>query len=196
MGMVRRTLIDPRSSLRPAAADAPRPRASAGFSLIEVLIASVILLVVLLGIIPLFIRSMSNRQAGLESTAVSSYARTRAETLLELPFDHPDLTVPAGGDTLEVVEYLPLGSRVWDRTPAAAANAAWIRTTRVQQFGTADLIDGDTDGDGDALDQPLPGGSNPRSIQLKEIEVRVESTREGGPLGAGEGLTVRVLKAF
>jgi len=191
--LVRRTLNDGRRRWT----DEPRPvPRQEGFSLIEVLVAAVILLVVLLGIIPLFLRSMSNRQAGLESTAVGSYARTRAETLLELPFDHPELTVPAGNTELEVVEYLPLGDREWTTDAAQAPDAAWVRTTHVRQFGTGDLLDGDTDGDGDSLDQPLPGGTNPRSVQIKEIEVAIKSNREAGPLEAGEELTVRVLKAF
>lgn len=193
MEMVRSTLTRRQRRRRKSAR---RCRADAGFSLIEVLVASVILLVILLGIIPLFLRSMSNRQSGLESTAVGSYARTRAETLLELPFDHPQLTVPAGKDELEMVEYLPLGDREWTTDDAAADGAAWVRTTHVRQFGSGDLLDGDTDGDGDSLDRPLPGGTNPRSIQLKEIEVAVTSNREAGALQAGEALTVRVIKAF
>jgi prepilin-type N-terminal cleavage/methylation domain-containing protein len=191
--VVRRTLTGRRHR---GLGRARRRRDEAGFSLIEVLVASVILLVILLGIIPLFLRSMSNRQSGLESTAVGSYARTRAETLLELPFDHPQLTVPAGGDELEVVEYLPLGDREWTTDAGAADDAAWVRTTHVRQFGSGDLLDGDTDGDGDSLDRPLPGGTNPRSIQIKEIEVAVTSNRAAGALQAGEELTVRVLKAF
>lgn len=193
MGMVRRTLTGARHR-RPS--PALRSAHEAGFSLIEVLVASVILLVILLGIIPLFLRSAANRQSGLESTAVGSYARTRAETLLELPFDHPQLTVPAGRDELEVVEYLPQGDREWTTDAAAAAAATWVRTTHVRQFGSGDLLDGDTDGDGDSLDRPLPGGTNPRSIQIKEIEVDITSNREAGALQAGEELTVRVLKAF
>ena len=57
----------------------------------------------------------------------------------------------------------------------------------MRQFGSGDLLDGDTDGDGDSLDQPLPGGTDPRSIQLKEIEVAVTSTREAGLLGRRGG---------
>jgi len=174
-------------------ADARGPR---GFSLIEVLIAALLLLVILLGIVPLFLRAMSSRQAGRESTAVGSYARTRAETLLQLPFNHPDLTVPGGAAQLEVVEYLDGATHQWSQDPALAPQAIWVRTTRVRQFGSADLLDGDTDGDGNHLDLPLPGGTNPRSIQLKEIEVAIESPRDGGPLGAAEEITVRVLKAF
>lgn len=167
-----------------------------GFSLIEVLVASVLLLVILLGVIPLIVRSMSYRHEGRESTSVASFARTRVETLLQLPFDHPELTVPAGSDALEVVEYRTLDAPRWSRDADLADQALWTRTTRVQQYGVGDLLDGDTDGDGDDLDRPLSGGTNPRSIQLKQIEVRIESPREGGPLGPAEELTVRALKAF
>lgn len=167
-----------------------------GFSLVEVLIAALLLLIILLGIVPLFLRSMSSRQEGRESTAVGSYARTRAETLLQLPFDHPELTVPGGAAQLEVVEYLDRATDRWSRDPALAAQAFWVRTTRVRQYGSSDLLDGDVDGDGNNLDLPLPGGTNPRSIQLKEIEVAIESPRDGGALGAAEEITVRVLKAF
>lgn len=173
----------------------PRPR-SAGFSLIEVLVAAVLLLVILLGIIPLFVRASVNRQAGRESTDVASFARSRAEALLQLPFDHADVSVPAGATELVTVEYLLPASETWTTDAAAATDAQWVRTTRVQQFAAGDLLDGDTNGDGDFLDDPRPGGSDPRSIQLKEIEVAVTSPRDAGPFGAGEELTVRVLKAF
>lgn len=175
------------------AADA---RGVRGFSMVEVLIASLLLLVILLGIVPLFLRSMSSRQAGRESTAVGSYARTKAETLLQLPFDHPDLTVPGGDAELQVVEYLDQSTNEWSQDAALADQAIWMRTTHVRQYGTSDLLDGDTDGDGNGLDVPLPGGTNPRSVQLKEIEVAIASPRDGGPLGAAEEITVRVLKAF
>jgi prepilin-type N-terminal cleavage/methylation domain-containing protein len=167
-----------------------------GFSMIEVLIAAVILLVILLGIVPLFLRASVNRQAGRESTSVASYARSQAEALLQLPFDHEDVSVPAGQDALSVVEYLVPDSHDWSDDGSLAGDAQWVRTTRVEQFGTADLLDGDTDGDGDSLDTPLPGGTDPRSVQLKQIEVAVTSPREGGAFGAGQEMTVRVLKAF
>ncbi|MGD2115802.1 MAG: hypothetical protein PVG07_12155 [Acidobacteriota bacterium] len=193
--MVRKALSRPPSDLvGPPGRRSPAVRG--GFSLIEVLIAALLLLVILLGVVPLFIRSMTYRVEGRESTAVGSFARTRVETLLQLPFDHPDLTVPAGSNELETVEYRTLDGRVWSRDAALADQAIWTRTTRVRQFGAGDLADGDTDGDGDDLDRPLPGGTNPRSVQLKEIEVRIESPREAGPLGPAEELTVRALKAF
>ncbi len=167
-----------------------------GFSLIEVLIASLILLILLLGIIPLFVRSSVNRVHGRESSIVSSFARSRAEELLQLPFDHLKLTVPSGDTELDVVEYRVPASDTWSEDPSLAGQAQWVRTTRVRQFGTVDLLDGDTDGDGNDLDSPLPGGTNPRSVQLKEIQVEVTSPRQGGPLGRGKELSIRVLKAF
>jgi len=171
-------------------------RSGAGFSLIEVLVAALLLLVVILGIIPLFVRASVNRQAGRESTDVGSFARSRAEALLQLPFDHADVSVPPGSNELVTVEYLRPNTEVWTTAAAAASDAVWIRTTRVEQYAAGDLLDGDTDGDGNELDDPRPGGSDPRSIQLKQIEVAVTSPREAGPFAAAEELTVRVLKAF
>ncbi len=180
---------------RAVTARRPRP-AERGFSLIEVMIASVILLILLLGIIPLFLRSSVNRLHGRESSMVSSFARSRAEELLQLPFDHKELTVPSGSTELDVVEYQTPGSTEWSQDPSLATKALWVRTTRVRQFGAGDLLDGDTNGDGNDLDTPLPGGTNPRSVQLKEIQVEVTSPRKAGPLGAAKELSIRVLKAF
>lgn len=180
----------------PPAPAAERRRGSPGFSLVEVLVALVILLFILLGVVPLFLRAMVSRESGRESTAVGSFARTRAERLVELPFGHRELTVPPGSDALETVEYRLPGSEAWHLDPSLAGQAMWVRTTRVQQFRGEDLIDGDTDGDGDDLDVPLDGGTHPRFVHLKQIEVRVESPRDAGPLGAAEELVVRVLKGF
>lgn len=183
--------LRPRPPLR-----ARRRRGSSGFSLVEVLVAVLLLLFILLGVLPMFLRAMVNRESGRESTAVGSFARSRAERLVELPFGHQELTVPPGSDTLESIEYLLPGTYEWQRDPSLADEALWVRTTRVQQFRAEDLIDGDADGDGDDLDVPLDGGTHPRFVHLKQIEVRIESPRDAGPLGAAEELVVRVLKGF
>lgn len=180
----------------PRTAPSCRHRGRAGFSLVEVLVAALILLLILLGVVPMFLRAMVHRESGRESTAVGSFARSRAERLVELPFGHRELTVPSGSDTLEVIEYLLPKSQDWQRDPSLADRALWVRTTRVQQFRAEDLIDGDSDGDGDDLDLPLDGGTHPRFVHLKQIEVRIESPRDAGPLGAAEELVVRVLKGF
>lgn len=179
----------------PARVGRRRRRGSPGFSLVEVLVALLILLFILLGVVPLFLRAMVSRESGRESTLVGSFARTRAESLLQLPFDHRELTVPAGSTALEVSEYLLPGGGAWQLDPSLEDQAQWIRTTRVQQFNAGDVMDGDTDGDGDDLDTPLDGGT-PLGVHLKQIEVRLDSPREAGPFGAGEEITVRVLKGF
>lgn len=175
---------------------AGRRRGSSGFSLVEVLVAVLILLFILLGVVPMFLRATVNRQSGRESTEVGSFARTRAERLVELPFGHRELTVPPGSDALETVDYLDPDTDEWSPDDSLEGQALWRRTTRVQQFRASDLIDGDTDGDGDDLDTPLDGGTHPRFVHLKQIEVRIESPRDAGPLGAAEEIAVRVLKGF
>jgi hypothetical protein len=115
----------------------------------------------------------------------------RAEELLQLPFDAPDLTL-AAGDTSLVFE------EVWTRqdgrfitgTEATARSAGkypmWVRVTTIRQFNVNDLT------------TPVPGspaGTPDPSAQVKEIEVAVSGLREGGPLGASRNLTVRALKS-
>jgi Tfp pilus assembly protein PilV len=50
-----------------------------GLSIVEVLIASALLLIIALGILPLFSRSIISNRQGLDSTEVSNMARTQME---------------------------------------------------------------------------------------------------------------------
>jgi hypothetical protein len=62
--------------------------------------------------------------------------------------------------------------------------------TTVRQYGITDTDDG-------VLDNPLPGGTEPIFVHLKEVEVRLESERQAGNvLGGGRTFTFRVLKPF
>lgn len=167
------------------------PRGQRGMSLIEVVLASLLLLVIAVGVLPMFIRSMASNAAGADATQVSNMAVERAEELLQLPFDAPDLTL-AAGDTSRVFE------EVWTRedgrfitgteTTARSADKypMWVRVTTIRQFNVNDLT---TQVPGS------PAGTPDPSAQLKEIEVAVTGLREGGPLGASRNLTVRVLKS-
>src|SRR6185503_3546588 len=67
-----------------------------GMSLLEVLIASAILLVVVLGLIPLFARAMTSNLSGKESSDIVSYLRSREEQFYQLPFNHAWMTVAPG----------------------------------------------------------------------------------------------------
>lgn len=171
------------------------PSSQRGFSLIEVLIASALFLVVLLGIIPLFTRAMVNNVQGRDASTMAGFSRERAEQLLQVPFNNETVTVPPDGaaDLLETTEVWVDGTDNWTATPDP--NSRWSRRTRVQDFNYRDLLD-----DG-MLNDPLTAGTNPRSIHLKEIVIDIGSprTQQGGdksPFVRVRPYSVRVLKSF
>jgi type II secretory pathway pseudopilin PulG len=172
----------------------------AGFSMIEALIAAAILLIIALGLIPLFTRSILDNNSGNDATQATNHGKTRLEDLIQLPFNHQRLEVPAGAQVGQSVETWTTGAlnqtgdpneRWWDGTapPAGSGEALWTRTTRVRQFSVNDLDDG-------VLDNPQPGGTQPIFVQLKEVEVQLENGKRGTLLGGNQALTVRVVKPF
>jgi prepilin-type N-terminal cleavage/methylation domain-containing protein len=173
--------------------------ARAGFSLLEVLVASVILLFIALALIPLFTRAMRDNVQGNDATQESNHGKSREELVLQLPFNNQGVTVPAGQVVGETVESWTQGAPDvindanegwWQGSTAGRGLPLWARTTDVRQFGVADLDDG-------RLDNPLPGDTQPIFVQLKEVEVRMESARNpANPLGGGRTLTFRMIKPF
>lgn len=171
----------------------------AGFSVVEALIAALILLVIALGIIPLFARALRDNTAGADATQASSHGRARLEEYQQLPFNNQALSLAPGDLALGRGESWAQGTRDafgdgdegwWDGSPSDRGLLLWTRTTTVRQFGITDLDDG-------RLDNPLPGGTQPAFVHLKEVEVRLESERPvESPLGPGREVVFRVLKPF
>lgn len=162
-----------------------------GFSLVEVLIAAGLMLVIAVGIIPLFTRSMVNTIGGAESTTVSNFGKTRLEEMVQLPIDDTSLVVPTGTSELVVEEYWSLATETWvpGATPPPGDPGSWTRRTVVKQYAIGDLDDGTP-----YFDNPVEGG-NVLNDHLREITITIESTREGGPLSKGKELTLTVYKA-
>jgi prepilin-type N-terminal cleavage/methylation domain-containing protein len=169
--------------------------AERGFSLIEVLVASALFLVVLLGVIPLFTRSMVNNVQGRDSSTMAAFSRERAEQLLQFPFNNPDVTVPAGSADDSLVTQEDWDDATKRFTTDDIDEPRWLRRTEVQDFNYRDLLDNGR------LDDPLLPGTNPRSIHLKEIVIDIGSARSqrGGdtaPFVRARPYSVRVLKSF
>jgi type II secretory pathway pseudopilin PulG len=182
-----------RIAVRPAVPEA-------GFSMIEALIAAAILLIIALGLIPLFTRSILDNNSGNDATQATNHGKTRLEDLIQLPFNHERLEVPAGAQVGQSVEAWTTGAlnqagdpneRWWAGAtpPAGSGELLWRRRTRVQQFSIADLDDG-------TLDNPQPGGTQPIFVQLKEVEVQLENGKRGTLLGGNQAITLRVVKPF
>lgn len=174
------------------------PDGEAGFSMIEALVASLILLVISLGLIPLFSRSIGNNMTGSDSLQSTNFGKAQLEELIQLPFNNQDLAVPAGNTVGQSVEAWTQGTALvndsnegWvdGAAPSGRGSILWRRTTRVRQYGVSDIADG-------RLDTALPGNAQPIFVHLKEVEVVLDSGRTGGALGPGQQLTLRVLKPF
>ena len=175
------------------------PSAAAGFSVIETLVAALILLFIALGLIPLFARALRDNTAGNDASQATNYGRAKLEEFEQLPFNNQALTLAPGSTVLAVGESWAQGSRGdvgdpdegwWPGVPSDRGLRLWTRTTSVRQYGVGDLDDG-------KLDTPLPGGTQPIFVHLKEVEVRLESQRpKESPLGPGRVVTFRVLKPF
>jgi prepilin-type N-terminal cleavage/methylation domain-containing protein len=168
----------------------------AGFSLIEVLFALALLAATLIGVLPLFARSMrSNVEAG-QIDEVTSRCRQQVEAMLSLPFDAPELTLPAGAPALESRQvFSPRLLRWVDEAALGPGEASpWSRSIRVRQWSASAISDGDPELEDD---EALPGGADPALVHLKEIEVRVESgaTVGGRAAGARKSILLRVLKS-
>ena len=174
-------------------------RVAGGFSVVETLIASLILLFIALGIIPIFARAIRDNSSGSDSSQATNHARSRIEEALQLPFNNQALAVTGAATAAQTVDFWDQGSpdRVgetaerWVTTRPSLTRALWTRTLQVRQFGIADLDDG-------RLDTPLPGSTQPVFVHLKEVEVRLVSEKQpGNPLAtAGGQLVFRSLKPF
>lgn len=169
---------------------------ASGFSLIETLIGMAILAIVLVGLVPLFAKSMTNNVEASQLTEVTARARLRMEELLSMPFNAQELTVPNGQNELLVTEQYSAVDERWyeDTSFPAGQTPLYTRVTRVRQFPVSAITDGDLELD---VSEALAGGSPPSTVHFKEIEVKVNS----GPatnlylLGQRKAITLRVLKS-
>jgi type II secretory pathway pseudopilin PulG len=157
-----------------------------GFSVVEVLFATLIFLVIAVGILPLFAASARNNLEGREATEVSNFGRSAIEDLLQAPITDPRLAVPSGSTVRVANEYWSKKDGVWKSgTGTSTDKALWRRQTRVRQYNVTNL------------DTPLDGGADAGQVHLKEVEVQVWHGRnqQSLALGGGRRFTVRMLKS-
>lgn len=189
-----------------------------GMSLIEALIAMALLLLVAIGILPLFTRAMVNNAAGSEATQTANNAREQLEDLGQLSFNNVALRLTGGNQLLTVEDYymgepMVQGDERWAPEDSISEQVLYERTTRVRQFSlnglrdddadnVIEVIDGIVDDDEDGeFDNPLPEGTDTQFVHLKEVAVEIVTPRAGnsggpGPLGAAPTYHVRTFKAY
>jgi len=177
-------------------------RGEAGFSIIEALIAAAILLIIALGLLPVFSRAINDNVTGNDATQATNGSRTEVEELLQLPFGNTRLLVASGQNKTETKDFYTRAKadpstgayEIGDATEGWTTDASgrgpvlWNRTTTVQQYGITDLNDG-------KLDTPLDGSTQANFVHLKQIQVLIENPKKD-LFGNGQGITLTVIKAF
>ena len=165
----------------------PVRRGEAGFSFIEVVIAGLLMLMIAISVLPLFTEAASSNETGREYTQVSNLARSHAEELMQLPFNSTPLTITTGTSLITDEYYSKLNKR-WmpGTTPVSGDTAMWLRRTTIRQFGVTNL---------DTLDSPLPAGTPPEGVHVKEVQVEIRGATVGSLFGPSKNITVRMLKS-
>lgn len=158
-------------------------RRDTGFSLIEVLVAAVILLVIALGLVPLYSRSIRSNVEGFDYTRVSNSAKSRAEEFLQYDFNGERLTLPAGAAEREIEDFYSQQEHKWMEDLPDGDTALFTRTTTIRQFSATDI------------ENPLHGDAPLDAVHLKEITVAVRGSLGGSAFGPGKRIVVRVFKA-
>lgn len=157
--------------------DPRRVRAGdAGFSLIETLIAAAVLLLILIGILPLFERSRMNLMQGNDATKTSNAVVDLSERLQAENFNSFTTNIPAGATESVLTDNWLLNGDQWSTTVPAGDQAQFIRTVTIQQFSVADATDDDTD----AFETALDGSAPPTSVHVKRFQVDITNPRTGG----------------
>jgi Tfp pilus assembly protein PilV len=166
-----------------------------GFSLVEAMVAALLLLMIAVGILPLFVNSIVNNAQGQDSSTAANFARARLEEFDQLPLDDVRMAITAGDERKFDEIYLYNAKKWIDGTvPPTGDWALWSRTTQIHQYGAVNFETAPF-----SYDQRLPSTAKPIDIHLKEIEVTVKSNRNrdvtGISLGAGKTVSARVYKA-
>ena len=158
-----------------------RERSQRGFSLVEALIAAGLMLIIVLGILPLFTSAIRSNATGRDYMEVNNLARSHAEELFQIPFNNL-----AVGTTDEFFSHASQTWKAGSKTSVPSGEIAdYFRTTVLRQYNIKDLS------------TPLPANAQIESIHLKEIEVTIETANTlGGPLGPSKRTTVRLWKSL
>lgn len=171
-------------------------RGAAGFSIVEGLIAMLLLTILAIGIIPLFTQSRVNNVAARQLTDSSQLATAGLEAMSQLDFRADPLLLVNGGSNLRRIVQVLRGqdrafevvdSASFDLTEANGDSAAdfetiaratftaaemaasdWIRVLHVRQYGTGALLDGTL-----TADEQLDGSALASALHFKVYEAIV-----------------------
>jgi hypothetical protein len=164
-----------------------------GFSLIEGLIGSMLFLLVVIGVLPLFVRAMMDNNAGADYTRVSNFAKSGNEDFSRALFDlnNPNpanYSVPAGQTSNVIDKYLDPVTNLWQPwPPPAGSGAQWRRTTTVSKYNFLDYAS-------NGSFTFKIDGAQPADVLVTQVQV--QNITPTGPFGARRQTLLRYIKAF
>jgi len=191
-----------------------RGRAAGGYSLIEVIFATFLLLIVAISIIPMFTRALQSNLAGGRSSAMATFAASDMEVVNQKIIDHGDYDLVGtnfvsvatqywnlGKDDTEGEGNKQLGDEVW-QDDNSTGMILWQRTTEVRKYAVSDILP-IVDTSGTAL---VGYGENPRifDLPLKPseegakhlVEFRVQIQPYGESFGVGKRMTISHFRTY
>jgi len=179
---------------------------AAGFSLVEALIASALVLMITLGVMPLFTHAVVQNVSGKESTISTNYSRSTTEGLIGLPLDRNEVRTEAGENETKICYSYEPGSgwKVVDECNPANdyAEPTWARTTFIRQYNINEIYDGDTAAGTPTFKNEIVGYdvNNDRLdsfVHIRELMVVTEGQRkQDSPLGKGRRVDMVDLRGF
>jgi hypothetical protein len=169
-------------------------RGQQGLSFVELLVASLILLIIILGIIPLFVRSIINNAGGNDYSRLSNYSKSQVEEMFQLDFNNAQFDIPAGNTEASSDEYWSVTEKKWKPGLVPGGETTpWTRNTLVRQYNITAANKTIDDFDF-ARSSALDGNAPAESVHLKEIIVTVRAVG-GSTLGPRRDIVLRTLKA-
>lgn len=164
-----------------------------GFSLIEMLISSFLLLLVVIGLVPLFAQSIRSNESAEETSDLLRAAQLQMEGLVQLPFNDDRITVDSGAEEVTSHQIHPTTAyKLYDEdlvAPAYVRNRPVDSELTIRHFNIAAIDDGVLD-QADALDASMPANL----VHFKQIVMDVKRTdfAVGLPIGKSE---IQMIKA-
>jgi hypothetical protein len=160
----------------------------AGFSLIEGLIGAGILLIVMIGLIPLFTRAITDNTAGSDYTREAQYAKSRIEDFAKTPLGVGPYVIAPGTTQTVIDEYLDPTTQTWQPIVGSPpAKAEWRRTSTVTGYAISVPF---------TIGTPVDGSVAPAFEQIVVVVKNLEGGTGIGPLLQRKSTTVAFLKSF
>jgi hypothetical protein len=177
----------------------------AGYSVIEGLIAAALLLIVTVGVIPLFTRSMINNLRGNDSTRISNGAVDELERATEAPFNSGDMSLAALAD--ERIDTTVIALKQLPGNPAGGLSMRWepvatlpsgdepdmLRRRTLRQFTFSDFNALEPD---DSFLNPLPEGTEEQAIHIKVVDLDFFDANRDPLMTEDPSYAVRLIKVF